>query len=161
MPSPFIPFDTQYSAHTDLAIHPITGVVYITVAFHPNNQGGYNCRVWELPPPYTGQPKLIRDWVQGQYSTGPFGHGASIPLPTGALLTCVPVAGDTAEVRPSLLIDAGVCPPFQPLTAGPTGPQGPKGDPGPQGPAGSGGALDVSDRAALDWVKWLLGPLAG
>lgn len=106
MPSPFVAFDGQYSAHTDLTMHPITGIVYITVAFHPNNSGGYNCRVWELPPPYTGQPKLIRDWVQGApYTVGPFGHGASLPLPTGKLLTCVPVAGDSAEVKPSLLID--------------------------------------------------------
>lgn len=46
--------------------------------------------------------------------------------------------------------------------AGPQGPQGPKGDTGAQGPAGSGGgALEPGDRKALDWIKWLLGPLAG
>lgn len=110
--SPFVAFDSQYSAHTDLAMHPVTGVVYITVAFHPDNRGGYNCRIWELPPPYTGKPKLIRDWVQGQYSVSPFGHGASIPLPNGALLTCVPVGAESAEVKPSLYVDPGVAPVF-------------------------------------------------
>lgn len=155
MTSPFIAFDTQYSAHTDLAIHPVTGVVYITVAFHPNNQGGYNCRVWSLPPPYTGKPTLIRDWVQGQYSIGPFGHGASIPLPTGALLTCVPVASDTSDVKPSLLVDVGASPPY---VLGGVGPKGDKGDPGPQGePGAGGGTLAPEDVEALRRLKVWLG----
>ncbi len=179
MASPFVPFDTQYSAHTDVTIHPVTGVAYITVAFHPNNQGGYNCKIWTLAPPYTGQPVLLRDWVQGTYSDGPFGHGASVPLPNGALLTVVPVAGNSAEVRPSLYVDPNVCPPYTLGGQGPAGPQGvagPKGDtgaqgaqgiPGPQGaqgqqgipgPAGSGGgALAPSDRTALDRLKAWLG----
>lgn len=160
--SPFVPFDTQYSAHTDVSMpHPVTGAVYITVAFHPNNQGGYNCKIWELLPPYTGQPRLIRDWVQGQYSVGPFGHGASVPLPTGALLTVVPVAAGSAEVRPSLYVDPGVCPPYTlgasggvPGPQGPQGPQGPKGD---KGDPGTGGALSPADAEALRRLKAWLG----
>lgn len=104
--TPFVPFDTQYSAHTDVTIHPVTGVVTITVAFHPNNKGPYNCKVWELRPPYTDPPVEIRNYVQGVASTGPFGHGASVALPTGGLLTVVPVAGDSSEVEPSILVDA-------------------------------------------------------
>jgi len=52
----FTPFDTKYSPHTDLTMNPVTGVVTITVAFHPNNRGGYNCKVWEFAAPYTGAP---------------------------------------------------------------------------------------------------------
>ena len=176
MASPFVPFDTQYSAHTHVSNpHPITGVVYITVAFHPNNSGGYNCKIWELRPPYTGQPILLRDWVQGTYSQGPFGHGASVPLPNGALLTVVPVAGNDADVKPSLYVDPNVCPPYAlgggagaPGPVGPqgaTGAQGPQGVPGPvgpQGPAGApgtggGGALSPEDRALLDRLKAWIG----
>jgi hypothetical protein len=172
MPSPFNPFDTQYSAHCDVTIHPGTGVAYITVAFHPNNAGGFNCRVWTLAPPYTGQPTLLRDWVQGQYSVGPFGHGASAPLPTGALLTVVPVAGNSNEVKPSILVDVGASPPYA-LGGGATDPrvdalivqfaalsqqvteiETALGNIG-QEP----GALDPADRKALDWIKRLLGPL--
>jgi hypothetical protein len=111
---PFTPFDTQYSAHTDVTIHPVTGVVTITVAFHPNNRGGYNCKIWELHPPYTGEPVMVRDWVQGKkgVSVGPFGHGASVALPTGGLLTVVPVAADSSEVKPSIMIDAGLGAPY-------------------------------------------------
>lgn len=112
MPSPFIAFDTQYSAHTDVTINPIDGVVTITVAFHPNNRGGYNCKVWELPPPYTAAPTLVRDWVQGAASVGPFGHGASVALPTGDVLTVVPVGADSSQVKPSILIDAGMGTPY-------------------------------------------------
>jgi len=112
MPSPFIPFDTQYSAHTDVTINPIDGVVTITVAFHPNNHGGYNCKVWELSPPYTGDPILARDWVQGVASVGPFGHGASVALPTGDVLTVVPVGAESDDVKPSILVDVGMSTPY-------------------------------------------------
>ncbi len=111
MASPFIPFDTQYSNHIHLAMHPTTGVVFITVAFHPNNVGPYNCKIWQLAPPYTGQPTVFRDWIQGQYSDGPFGYGASLPLPNGALLTAVPVSLD-GQVRPSLYIDPANLTPY-------------------------------------------------
>lgn len=117
MASPFVPFDSQYSAHTDVTINPIDGVVTITVAFHPNNRGGYNCKVWELSPPYTGAPVFVRDWVQGVASVGPFGHGASVALPTGDVLTVVPVGADSSEVAPSLLIDAGMGTPYPLLGA--------------------------------------------
>lgn len=173
--SPFIAFDSQYSAHTDVTMHPVTGVVYITVAFHPDNRGPYNCRIWELRPPYTGKPTIIRDWVQGQYSVSPFGHGASIPLPNGALLTVVPVGADSAEVKPSLYVDLGVAPPFvmggQGATGapGPAGPQGVPGVPGPQGIAGpqgppgtpgtggGGDGLSAEDIEALRRLKAWLG----
>jgi len=105
MASPFIPFDTQYSAHTDVTINPTTGIVTIVVAFHPNNRGPYNCKEWALDPPYAGQPRFVREWVQGVASVGPFGHGAAVALPTGAMLTCVPVAGDSSEVKPSIHIE--------------------------------------------------------
>ena len=120
MPSPFIPFDTQYSEHTDITIHPVTGVVYITVSFHPNNRGGYNCKLWELHPPYTGRPVEVRNWVQGRpnVSVGPFGHGHSIALPTGGVLTAVPVATDSSEVEPSIMIDMGLGAPYQLGTGG-------------------------------------------
>jgi hypothetical protein len=129
---PFTPFDTQYSAHTDVTIHPATGVVTITVAFHPNNRGGYNCKIWELHPPYTGAPIMVRDWVQGQkgVSVGPFGHGASVALPTGGLLTVVPVASDSSEVKPSIMIDGGLGAPY---ALGTGGEQGPQGEPGTGG----------------------------
>lgn len=111
----FVPFDTQYSPHTSVSIHPRTGVLTITVAFHPNNRGGYNCKIWELAPPYTEQPHEVKNYVQGQagVSVGPFGHGASIPLPTGGVLTVVPVAGDAQDnVRPSILIDHSLGAPY-------------------------------------------------
>jgi len=172
MPSPFKPFDIQYSNHIHLAMHPITGIVYITVAFHPNNAGGYNCKIWELRPPYTGEPTVFRDWVAGQYSDGPFGYGASLPLPTGALLTAVPVTLD-GQVRPSLYVDPANLPAFALGGAGaqgpkgdtgaqgPIGPQGPKGDTGAQGPqgqpgSGGGGSLSARYTEALERLcAWL------
>lgn len=169
MTSPFIPFDTQYSAHTDVTIHPVTGVAYITVAFHPNNTGPFNCRVWSLAPPYTEPPTLIRDWTQGQYSVGPFGYGASVALPTGALLTVIPVAGNDPQVRPSILVDVGASPAY---------PLGGTTDPRVDALTArvavleqqvasietelgtiSQGGLDTNDRKALDWVKDWLGRL--
>ena len=178
MASPFVPFDTQYSAHTDVTIHPLTGVCYITVAFHPNNQGPFNCRIWTLAPPYTGAPVLIRDWTQGQYSVGPFGYGATVPLPTGSLLTVVPVAGNSMEVKPSLYVDAGASPSYPlggtgaqgpPGPAGATGaastvpgPQGPQGIPGPQGEpgeSGEGSALTPEQARVLDYLVSVVGPL--
>lgn len=118
MTSPFTPFDTQYSAHTDVTIHPVTGVLSITVAFHPNNKGGYNCKLWELDPPYTNPPRFVREYVQGVASVGPFGHGASIALPTGGVLTCVPVAGESSEVKPSITIDPTLGQPYALQTGG-------------------------------------------
>jgi hypothetical protein len=148
MASPFIPFDTKYSAHTDVTIHPTTGVVTITVAFHPNNHGGYNCKIWELDPPYTGAPRAVRDWVQGQASVGPFGHGASVALPTGGVLTAVPVGFDSSsDVRPSILIDPDLGSPYQ-LGGGAQGPAG------PPGPAGNGGiVLFSAPLIAPAWEK--------
>jgi hypothetical protein len=110
----FQPFDIKYSPHTDASLNPVTGVVTITVAFHPNNTGGYNCRVYELAPPYTGAPVLKRDWKQGENGIiGPFGHGASVVLPTGALLTVVPVGIDSAaNVTPAIQIEPGYSAPF-------------------------------------------------
>jgi hypothetical protein len=134
MPTPFVPFDTQYSAHTDVTIHPTTGVAYITVAFHPNNRGPYNCKIWELHPPYTGQPVEVRNWVQGRagVSVGPFGHGASVALPTGGVLTVVPVAGESNEVKPSILIDMALGAPYA-LGSAPA----PAGSPVPIPPGGA------------------------
>ena len=140
MTSPFVPFDTQYSAHTDVTIHPVTGVVTITVAFHPNNRGGYNCKIWELHPPYTGSPVFVRDWVQGQASVGPFGHGASVALPTGGVLTVVPVAADSSEVKPSIMIDAELGTPY-PLGGGITLFDAPLISPAWEGRALNGGEL--------------------
>ena len=176
MTSPFVPFDTQYSAHTDVTIHPVTGVCYITVAFHPNNQGPFNLRVWQLNPPYTGMPVLIRDWIQGQYSVGPFGYGAVLPLPNGALLTVVPVAGNSIEVRPSILVEPNATPAYPLGGTGAPGPQGPKGDQGEQGPigmtgaqgpqgepgeSGSGSALTPEQARVLDYLVSVVGPLLG
>lgn len=111
----FQPFEIQYSPHTDLSIHPATGVVTITVAHHPNNRGGYNCRVYEFAPPYVGKPILKREWEQGKNGiVGPFGHGASIVLPTGARLTVVPVGLDSVNnVTPAFQIEPGYSAPYQ------------------------------------------------
>ena len=176
MPSPFVPFDTQYSNHIHLAMHPTTGVVFITVAFHPNNTGPYNCKIWQLPPPYTEQPTVFRDWIQGQYSDGPFGYGASLPLPNGALLTAVPVTLN-GQVRPSLYVDPAQLPSYPlggiPGPAGPQGPEGEKGDPGPigmtgapgpqgePGESGGGSALTPEQARVLDYLVSVYGPLLG
>ena len=130
---PFTPFDTRYSPHIDLTMHPETGVVTIVVAFHPLNKGA-NCKVYELPPPYTGQPVPVRDWKQGQPGMlGPFGHGASLILPTGALLVAVPLGIDSAEnVTPTMLIEPGYA---EPYTLG-GGEQGKQGEPGAPGAGG-------------------------
>lgn len=111
----FQPFDIQYSPHIDVTMNPATGVVSITVAHHPNNQGGYNCRVYDLAPPYTGRPVLTREWEQGKNNiTGPFGHGASVVLPTGALLTATPVGINSANnVTPAIQIEPGYSAPYQ------------------------------------------------
>lgn len=120
----------------DMSLHPVTGVVTITVAYHPDNRGGYNCRVYELAPPYTGAPILKRDWQQGQNGVlGPFGHGASLMLPTGALLVAVPAGIDGPDaIMPTLLLEQNFGAPFV------SGGQGPKGDQGPQGIPGATGA---------------------
>jgi len=139
----FTPFDTKYSPHTDLTMNPVTGVVTITVAFHPNNRGGYNCKVWEFAPPYTGAPTLKRDWKQGAGGVvGPFGHGASLVLPTGGLLTVVPVGIDSGDnVTPAMQIEDGYSPPYV-LGGG-----------SPPAPAGSGGVVllpSVATNAAWE-----------
>lgn len=133
---PFQPIAGKYSPHMDVSMHPVTGVVSITVAFHINR--GANCRLYELPPPYTGQPTLKRDWIQGQNNVlGPFGHGASLALPTGALLIAVPAGIDSAEnVTPTIMIEPNFGPPF------PLGGLGAKGETGAQGPAGPAGTAD-------------------
>lgn len=115
---PFTPIAGKYSPHMDVSMHPVTGIVSITVAFHIN--GGANCRLYELAPPYTGQPVLKRDWIQGQNNVlGPFGHGASLVLPTGALLVAVPAGLDGANnVTPTILLEPGYAPPFALGTGG-------------------------------------------
>lgn len=138
---PFTPFDTKQSSHMDMAMHPATGVVEITIQFHPNNTGPYNCRVYELAPPWTGKPVLKRDWQQGQPGMiGAFGHGASLLLPNGALLVGVPLGIDNSDnVTPTLLLEPGYAPPFALGGQGPAGPAGPAGAVGPQGPVGPQG----------------------
>lgn len=111
---PFQPFANRYSPHADLTLNPSTGVVSITVAHHPENRGA-NCRVYELAPPYTGQPVLKREYKQGEPGQiGPFGHGASLVLPTGALLVAVPLGIESAaNVPPTILIEPGYAAPYQ------------------------------------------------
>ena len=140
---PFTPIAGKYSPHIDLSMHPATGVVSITVAFHINR--GANCRLYELAPPYSGQPVLKRDWIQGQNDVlGPFGHGASLALPNGALLVAVPAGLDSAEnVTPTILIEPGYSPPFALGGQGGVGPAGPKGDKGDPGVAGKDGLQGV------------------
>ena len=110
----FTPFANQYSPHTDVTLNPTTGVVTITVAHHPNNQGGYNCRVYELAPPYTGQPVQKREYTQGAPGQlGPFGHGASLVLPSGELLVVTPLGVDSgANVTPTIALEPGYAAPY-------------------------------------------------
>lgn len=135
---PFQPFAGRHSSHIDMSLHPTTGVVSITVAYHPDNRGGYNCRLYELAPPYTSAPVLKRDWQQGQNGVlGPFGHGASLMLPTGALLVAVPAGIDGPDaIMPTLLMEPNYSAPF---TSGGPGPKGDKGDQGLQGIPGATG----------------------
>lgn len=125
---PFTPIAGKYSPHMDVSMHPVTGIVSITVAFHIN--GGANCRLYELAPPYTGQPVLKRDWQQGQNGVlGPFGHGASLVLPNGALLLAVPAGLDGANnVTPTISIEPGFAPPYALGTGGSSGTVDPRVD---------------------------------
>jgi len=175
----FTPFDTKQSSHIDLTMHPVTGVVEITIQFHPQNTGPYNCRVYELAPPWTGKPVLKRDYQQGQPGMiGPFGHGASLLLPNGALLIAVPLGIDGPDnVTPTTMIEPGFSAPYAlggtgvPGPQGPPGPKGDKGDPGPigmtgaqgpqgePGPAGGGGALTPEQAQVLDYLVTVYLPL--
>lgn len=158
----FTPFEGHYSNHVASCMHPVTGAMYILVTFHPNGSGPFNLQVWEHLPPYTvNVPKLIKEWMQGSDSVGPFAYGAIWCLPNGALHISVPVGADSASlIKPSVRIEQGVCPPYALGAGGVPGPQGPKGDTGPQGPAGApggGASLAPEDVEALRRLKVWLG----
>jgi hypothetical protein len=163
---PFVPFEGPYSNHIGSCRHPVTGVIYMAVTFHPNGQGPYNLQIWAHDPPYNTAPVKIREWVQGgAESPGPFGYCTLECMFDGSLW--IGVAGgvqSAGSIVPATRVEPNCCAPFQPQgagQAGPAGPQGPKGDTGPAGPVGpaggASGGLSPEDVEALRRLKAWLG----
>lgn len=159
---PFIPFTGHYVNHIGSTRHPVTGVIYMAVTYHPNGSGPFNLQIWAHDPPYNAKPVLVKEWSQGSpEAPGPFGFCTLECMFDGGLW--IGAAGgvdSTSQIKASWIVLPNVCAPFQPQQgpqAGPAGPQGPKGDTGPQGPAGpagsgSGGAFEAVRQAIRAWL---------
>lgn len=160
---PFTPFAGPYTNHIGSTRHPVTGVIYMAVTFHPNGQGPYNLQIWAHDPPYTNPPTKIKEWIQGgAESPGPFGYCTLECMFDGSLW--VGVAGgvqSASTIVPATIVVPNVCAPFQPQGVGQIGPQGVPGPVGPAGPAGTGGALSPEDQANLAWLSQLRAVLRG
>ncbi len=164
---PFIPFEGPYSNHIGSCRHPVTGVIYMAVTFHPNGTGPYNLQIWAHDPPYQAQPVKIREWLQGgAESPGPFGYCTLECMFDGSLWIGAPGGVQSAnQIVPSWRVEPNCCAPFQPQAPGPAGPPGKdgkdgapgaQGDPGKDGTSGSA-VLEAGDREALDRLRVWLG----
>ncbi len=135
---PFIPFEGPYSNHIGSCRHPVTGVVYMAVTFHPNGSGPYNLQIYAHDPPYTAPPNKIREWLQGgAESPGPFGYCTLECMFDGSLWIGAPGGVQSAgSVVPSWRVEPNCCAPF-----------------GPQGSGSGGSGLSPEDAANLAWLR--------
>lgn len=157
---PFMPFTGHYVNHIGSCRHPVTGVIYMAVTYHPNGQGPFNLQIWAHDPPYNQQPVKIKEWVQGSTEApGPFGFCTLECMFDGGLW--IGAAGgvdSTSQIKASWIVVPNMCAPFQPQGVGQAGPQGPQGVPGPQGPAGADGSGSGAWEAVRQALRaWLIG----